>query len=395
MRASSAIGRPLTGQPLRVRSWMLLRDPACKCMMPSGFTLCISCKASFTFEPDPGPEEGAPATAAPLYMTKEAAMAHECLDPKCLGAFSRTARFGKSGTRTTRGSLKSDAKKYFRYRDGFEHDPKVCEKAMSGHCRLIPGRGRVPPYKWDPLDPLQHTIGHLEHGLDLLEKTDPQLFLSRKEEWDRDMIRIKLADDLFARYGNAALRSQDFWNSNGGEPETWVKGWFDREIGADLAQERATVGDAPFHNTITTKKYSVAVQKVDIALRTPDHTNALRLVRKKVVERFLNSGADAEASGGASAAGVTSAGPGGEPKRHRERAKKGSQGTAAQPDEEMGPVASSSTHEETSGRSSNFPWKGSVGRARSRPGRSTDGASSSRSSQPPTMMKAFPKTRGY
>ena len=145
---------------------------------------------------------------------------------------------------------------------------------------------------------------------------------------------------------------------------------------------------------VSTKKYQNVTHVVDIGLQTPDNTNALRLTRQVVVERANIPGADAEASGGASAAGETSAGSGGGANKKRRRASKWSQSMASQPDEEMRPVASPSTHEETSARSSDFPWKGSVGNIRSRASGSTDGENSSRPPPQPSVLPAFPKTRG-
>ena len=187
------------------------------------------------------------------------------------------------------------------------------------------------------------------------------------------MLWPRLSDALFDRYGAAAVRSQNFWNSNGGEPEEWVNQWFGSELGENDEQERRTVGPAPFPNIVTTKNYQNATHEVDIALQTPDNTNALRLTRQVVVERANIPGAEAEASGGASAAGETSAVFGGGAKKKRRRAPKWSQSMASQLDEEMRPVASPSTHEEIPARSSDFPWRGSVGNARPRASGSTDG----------------------
>ena len=89
-----------------------------------------------------------------MLMTKEAPMAQECLDPKKVSAFAHVAKYGIAGRRSTRGSRENLAKNCFTYRDGFRNGPKAADKALHGHCLLLPGKGNVPSYVWDPFDPI-------------------------------------------------------------------------------------------------------------------------------------------------------------------------------------------------------------------------------------------------
>ena len=93
-------------------------------------------------------------------------MAQECLDPKEVNAFAHVAKYGLSGKGSTRGFLKNMAKKCLTYRDGFKCGPKAEDKALHGHWFLLPGEGRAPPYEWDPLSPIEHTVDDLWQGLD-------------------------------------------------------------------------------------------------------------------------------------------------------------------------------------------------------------------------------------
>ena len=83
----------------------------CKCTIPSGFTICVSCRCSFLFEqptedgPDPQFEE-----------TVCTRLAKQCLRTEILRALARTAKFKNvSGGRSKIGECKRKAREFVKY----------------------------------------------------------------------------------------------------------------------------------------------------------------------------------------------------------------------------------------------------------------------------------------